>query len=85
MRLTLEQLKLLVESGAVQSARIRSPGAGWLIEARTAQGYVTLHTDRGAPRVFASLDTAARSLKSIGIAAWQADGTLWHPEQRSLV
>ena len=38
MRLTLEQLKMLVESGAVQSARIRSPGAGWLIEARTAQG-----------------------------------------------
>lgn len=36
--LTFEQLNLLVEGGAALASRVRSPGAGWLIEARTAQG-----------------------------------------------
>lgn len=27
----------------------------------------------------------AKALRSIGIAVWQVDGTLWSPEQRSLL
>lgn len=47
----------------------------------THTGFIALHTDRGAPRIL----PAAKALRSAGIAVWQVDGTLWSPEQRSLL
>lgn len=69
----IKDFRLLLGAGAVHNARmIREPmGAGWLVEIEAtvdgARQWIALEAKRGNVRAFASLDTAATALSSIGI------------------
>lgn len=79
-----KMLKAMTENGVVKKATIIANGATIYIEITTATGVVTASTNKGAVKTWATLDAAARWMKTIGIAKAQLNVAQWAPKQRRL-
>ncbi|HEX5788894.1 MAG TPA: hypothetical protein VFY03_11975 [Woeseiaceae bacterium] len=77
-------LRALVAAGAVRRIDIIASGARFHIEATTPNGPVTAATRNGKVRTWATLDAAARWVRSLGMGAARVQLTHWQPAQREL-
>ena len=77
-------LRALVEAGAVKRCHIIANGATFHIEFETANGAVAATTMRKTVKQWASLDSAARWLRRLGIGSSQLDIARWAPRQKHL-
>jgi hypothetical protein len=77
-------LKAMVAAGAIKNINIIARGARFHIEAKTPNGPITAETRKGKVRTWATLDAAARWVRSLGIGAARVSLAHWQPGQREL-
>jgi len=77
-------IKALVEAGAVKKVRIIANGAAIHIDIVTKNGAVTATTLKGAVKVWAAIDTAAKWIKNLGIGRIELIVEKWLPDQKGL-
>lgn len=63
----IEQIRVLVDAGAVRFGRISERGAVWVACVMVGCEYVQLVSHRDKPREFKTLDAAVSALKYCGI------------------
>lgn len=73
-------LRALVENGAIKKVRIIGSGATFHIELIAAKEPIIAQTNAGA----ASLDSAAKWLKRLGIGTAEINVGQWQPGQKRL-
>lgn len=77
-------MRALVAAGAIKRIHIVGNGARFHVEANTPNGSVTAETGKGKVKTWATLDAAARWVRSIGIGSAHLSLARWAPGQRSL-
>ena len=77
-------LRALVAAGAVTQISIIASGARFHVEAKTPNGAVAAETRKGKVKTWATLDAAARWVRSLGIGGVQVNLTHWQPGQREM-
>jgi len=77
-------IKALVEAGAVKRTRIIANGGLFYVEFDTAGGQNTAQTGKGKPKTWASIDAAARWVRSLGMGSAQLHLERWQPGQRQM-
>lgn len=79
-------LRSLIEHGGVKQLRIIADGSLFHIDVATIRkGSVTATTAKGTVKTWASLDAAAKWVRSLGIGKVQLDITHWQTMQKRLV
>ena len=79
-------LRALIEAGSVKQLHIVADGAIFHVNVITAKkGTVTVLTTTGAVKTWATLDTTAKWVRSLGIGKVQLDITHWQSQQKRLV
>lgn len=71
----LESLGELVAAGSVKSATILGQRGGYAVMARVGKQQRPLGTKYGAVRMFASTDTAIKTLRALGLSVFNIDVT----------
>ena len=80
-----KSLRLLIEAGSVKQMRIIGDGALFHVDIVTAKkGAVTALTGKGTVKTWATLDAAARWVRSLGIGKAQLDVARWDTQQKGL-
>lgn len=77
-------MRALVAAGAIKRIHIVGNGARFHVEANTPNGSVTAETGKGKVKTWATLDAAARWVRSIGVGSAHLSLAHWSPGQRSL-
>ena len=77
-------LRALVAAGAVRKIDIIATGARFHVEASTPNGPITAETRKGKIKTWATLDSAARWVRGLGVGGAQVNLTHWQPGQREL-
>ena len=77
-------MKALVAAGAVKRIDIIGNGGRFHIEACTPNGSVTAETHKGKVKTWATLDAAAKWVRSIGIGSANINLAHWQPGQKEL-
>ena len=77
-------LKALVTAGAIRNVTIIASGARFHVEASTPNGGITAETRKGKVKTWATLDAAARWVRSVGIGDVKLNLTHWQPGQREM-
>lgn len=77
-------LRALVEAGAIKRIRIIGDGAFVHVEADTRTGSITALTRKGTPKIWRSLDAAAKWVRSLGMGSAQIELAKWQPNQGRL-
>lgn len=72
-------LRELVDAGTVCRVTLVGQTGGFAVIARYGMQERTLAAKTGTPRLFASIDSAARELRTIGIAAFEVDAANFAP------
>lgn len=68
MNVTMLELKKMVGGGLnIEASIILTASKDWYIQLGSDHLCINLNTQRGAPRAFKTLDTAAYMLKTVGI------------------
>ena len=75
----LNVLRELREGGAVRSAAIVGQKGGFVVEVRSGMADRILAAKTGEPRLFATLDTAAGILRTLGIVHFNVDLSGFEP------
>ncbi|MHB1618260.1 MAG: hypothetical protein ACYCOY_13940 [Metallibacterium sp.] len=75
----LATLRELVDAGTVRRVTLVGQTGGFAVLARYGMHERTLAAKTGAPRLFASIDSAARELRTVGIAAFEVDTANYAP------
>lgn len=78
-----KNIRVLVESGVVKQVMIRSTGARFHVEFKVGTQTHVSQTLTGEIKTWASIDSAAKWLKRLGIGAAKVDFVHWQPHQRS--
>lgn len=81
-KLTIEKLRLLADAGGVREVHIVGQGAGFALRIETRDDQGTLETALGEVRIFAKLDTAARTVHELGLGRAVLDLAQWQPGQK---
>lgn len=86
MNLTLEQLKAMVEGGAILSVTLEAVGADFALKAETRRGeaVLVLTNQPTKPRTFADPRKALALLRELGIRKVSVDVSRWQPEQKNI-
>ena len=80
-----KSLRVLIEAGSVKQMRIIGDGALFHVDVVTAKkGAVTALTAKGTVKTWATLDAAARWVRSLGIGKAQLDVARWDTQQKGL-
>jgi hypothetical protein len=80
-----KSLRALIEAGSVKQMRIIGDGALFHVDVVTAKkGIVTALTGKGSVKTWATLDAAARWVRSLGIGKAQLDVARWDTQQKGL-
>jgi len=79
-----KSLRTLIDAGAIKRSRIVAQGARFHIEFEIANGSVTALTNRSAVKQWATLDAAARWLRSLGLGSAHLELAHWSPNQKTL-
>ncbi len=77
-------IRALVEAGAVRHVRIVADQASFYVEIQTANGTSTAETLKGKLKTWATLNAAAKWIRSLGIGEAQLLLARWTPEQRQM-
>ncbi len=77
-------IRALVEAGAVRHVRIIADQASFYVEIQTANGTSTAETLKGKLKTWATLNAAAKWIRSLGIGEAQLLLARWTPEQRQM-
>lgn len=77
---TLKTLKELSAAGAVSAAQVVGTDGGFALQFTYGQTTKTLQAKRGNPRIFRTLDAAAKAVRGVGVARLEADLADWKPE-----
>ena len=77
-------MRALVAAGAVKRIDIIGNGARFHVEASTPNGSVTAETQKGKVKTWATLDAAAKWVRSIGIGNANINLARWQPGQKEL-
>jgi len=77
-------VRALVEAGAVKQVRIVAAQATIHVEIQTAGGTSVAQTHKGKPKTWSSIQSAAKWVRSIGVAEARLDLRHWTPDQRGL-
>lgn len=72
-------LRELVDAGTVRRVTLVGQTGGFAVIARYGMQERTLAAKTGTPRLFASIDSAARELRTVGIAAFEVDAANFAP------
>lgn len=72
-------LRELVDAGTLRRVTIVGQHGGYAVLARYGMQERTLAAKSGAPRLFASIDTAARELRALGVATFDVDAANYEP------
>jgi hypothetical protein len=78
-----KSIKLLIENGVVKKAYITSTGATFHIEFETERDRVISETTTGSIKTWASIDSAAKWLKRLGIGHAELHISRWEPNQKA--
>ena len=78
-------IKALVEAGAIKKIRIVAEGSMVYVEVNTGAGYLSVKTDKGSLKTWASIDSAAKWVRLLGIGHTQLDFSKWQPTQRGMI
>lgn len=82
---TLDQFRVLTESGGVLGVTLRAVGSSFCIEAETRRGEAVLVPQRSKnPRRFTDPRRALALLRDLGIREAKIDTKNWRPEQVDL-
>lgn len=80
-----KSLRILIEAGSVKQMRIIGDGALIHVDVVTAnRGAVTALTGKGTVKTWATLDAAARWVRSLGIGKAHLDLARWDTQQKGL-
>ena len=81
-----KQLRSLIEHGGVKQLHIIADGSLFHVNVNTTNKgtVVTALTTTGAIKTWATLDSAAKWVRSLGIGKIQLDITHWQSQQRRL-
>jgi hypothetical protein len=84
---TLDQLRLAAETGAILSVTLRAQGVGFYLHAEPRSGdEMVLMTTRGRePRAFGDVRKALMVLRELGIREARIDTRQWNPESGELL
>ena len=77
-------MKALVAAGAIKRINIIGNGARFHVEANTPNGAITAETRKGKVKTWATLDAAAKWVRSIGIGNANINLARWQPGQKEL-
>lgn len=80
----LDTMRHLAMSGALQHVSIAYGGKGWVVVAWNDQATYLLKTDRGALRIFKTMEAAAKAIKSFGMNQIVLQLDNWNPNQGEL-
>lgn len=75
----LSTLRELADAGSVRSVSLRGQKGGYAVSVRYGTAERVLAGKNGDPRVFATIDTAARQLRDIGVTAFEVDVANYEP------
>lgn len=82
---TLENARLLAGSGVIKYASLTYIATGWCLTLQAASGPLyLLHTERGAPRFFKTIDAGCKSAYDIGILTIAVMMDKYIPDQHTL-
>jgi hypothetical protein len=86
INLTLDQLRAMVEGGAVLSVTLEATGADFSVKVETRKGdaILVLTNQPNKSRTFADPRKALLLLRELGIRKASVDATRWQPEQRAI-
>jgi hypothetical protein len=80
-----KSLRSLIEHGSVKQLHIVADGAFFHVDVvTTKKGQVTALTSKGTVKTWATLDSTAKWIRSLGIGKAQLDISGWRPGQREL-
>ena len=80
-----QTLRALIEAGSVKQLHIIGDGALFHVNVITAKkGSITATTAKGTVKTWATLDAAAKFVRSLGIGKVQLDITHWQSRQKRL-
>jgi hypothetical protein len=85
MLMNEKTIRALVEAGAVKKVMLIADGATIHVDIMTQAGVVTATTTKGAIKTWASIDSSAKWIKSLGIGKAQLEISKWLPGQRGMV
>jgi hypothetical protein len=77
-------IRALVEAGAVRNVLIIADGATIHCDIVTQAGATTATTNKGGIKTWATLDSAAKWIKRLGIGKAQLEISKWLPGQKGL-
>jgi hypothetical protein len=77
-------IRALVEAGAVRNVRIVADKTSFYVEIQTANGLNAAETMKGKLKKWATLNAAAKWVRSMGIGEARLLLTHWTPDQRQL-
>jgi hypothetical protein len=77
-------LRALVEAGAIKKVRIIANGSVIYLEAESLNSTAIAETNKGKPKLWSTIDSAAKWAKSLGIGQAYLDVSKWQPKQKSL-
>ena len=77
-------LRALIDAGAIRRARLIGEGPQFRLEVDTQQGSQIINTTGGKLRTWATLDAAAKWIRTLGIGTLQLELEKWQPAQRML-
>ena len=77
-------IRALLEASAVKKVRIVGQGGSFHVQIDTAGGSNTAETHDGRIKSWATIDAAAKWLRSLGIGKAQLELQRWAPDQRRM-
>jgi hypothetical protein len=77
-------IRALVEAGAVKNVLLIADGSTVHVDILTQAGATTATTTKGAIKTWATLDSAAKWIKGLGVGKAQLEISRWLPGQKGL-
>jgi hypothetical protein len=77
-------MRILVEAGALKKIKIVARGSRFYVEAVAAKDTLIAETARGKIRTWATIDAAARWVRSIGVGKVLLSLDQWQPAQQEI-
>ena len=80
----ISTLRHLVAQGAIKQTMIRPLGGKWAVWMQAPEASYLLATTRNKPRLFTTLETAAKTVRELGIGGAWIPLDEWHPNENEL-
>ena len=77
-------IRALVEAGAVRNVLVIADGATVHVDIVTQNGAITATTNRRTIKTWASIDSAAKWIKGLGVGKAQLEISRWLPGQKGM-